>query len=73
MKEATTTLTRAAGHKRYSHFTVIRSDGVNPSLLEMNKVISEDFMPNALKRIPVPLARKNWLTMTRKEKSSHRN
>lgn len=41
-----------SGHKRYSHVTAIRCDGVNPSLLEMNKVISEDSMRNALKRIP---------------------
>jgi hypothetical protein len=41
-----------SGHKRYSHVTAIRCDGVNPELLEMNKVISEDSMRNALKRIP---------------------
>ena len=41
-----------AGHKRYSHVTAIRCDGVNPALLEMNKVISEDSMRNALKHIP---------------------
>jgi Transposase DDE domain group 1 len=41
-----------AGHKRYSHVTAIRCDGVNPALLEMNKVISEDSMRNALRHIP---------------------
>lgn len=41
-----------AGHKRYSHVTAIRCDGVNPVLLGMNKVISEDAMRGALKRIP---------------------
>jgi hypothetical protein len=41
-----------AGHKRYSHVTAIRCDGVNPELLEMNKVISEDSMRGALKHIP---------------------
>lgn len=41
-----------AGHKRYSHVTAIRCDGVNPGLLGMNKVISEDAMRGALKRIP---------------------
>jgi hypothetical protein len=41
-----------AGHKRYSHVTAIRCDGVNPGLLGMNKVISEDALRNALKRIP---------------------
>ena len=29
-----------SGHKRYSHVTAIRCDGVNPGLLDMNKVIS---------------------------------
>jgi hypothetical protein len=41
-----------SGHKRYSHVTTIRCDGVNPGLLNMNKVISEDAMRGALKRIP---------------------
>lgn len=41
-----------SGHKRYSHVTTIRCDGVNPILLNMNKVISEDAMRGALKRIP---------------------
>ena len=41
-----------AGHKRYAHVTAIRCDGVNPGLLGMNKVISEDALRNALKRIP---------------------
>jgi len=41
-----------SGHKRYSHVTAIRCDGVNPGLLNMNKVISEDAMRGALKRIP---------------------
>jgi hypothetical protein len=41
-----------SGHKRYSHVTAIRCDGVNPGLLEMGKVISEDALRNALRRIP---------------------
>jgi hypothetical protein len=41
-----------AGHKRYSHVTAIRCDGVNPGLLGMGKVISEDAMRGALKRMP---------------------
>jgi hypothetical protein len=40
-----------SGHKRYSHVTAIRCDGVNPGLLGMNKVMSEDAMRGALKRI----------------------
>lgn len=39
-----------AGHWRYAHITSIRADGVNPPLLGMGKVVSEDsvrraFMP----------------------------
>jgi hypothetical protein len=41
-----------SGHKRYAHVTAIRCDGVNPGLLGMSKVISEDALRNALKRIP---------------------
>jgi hypothetical protein len=41
-----------AGHRRYSHVTAIRCDGINPGLLGMSKVISEDALRNALKRIP---------------------
>jgi len=37
-----------SGHKRYSHVTAIRCDGVNPGLLGMNKVISEDALRRAL-------------------------
>jgi len=40
-----------SGHRRYAHVTAIRCDGVNPGLLGMNKVISEDALRNALKRI----------------------
>jgi hypothetical protein len=49
-----------AGHKRYAHVTAIRCDGVNPGLLGMDKVISEDALRNALKRIPEP-AGTAWL------------
>ena len=45
-------LSMLAGHRRYSHVTSIRCDGVNPGLLGMKKVISEDALRNALKRIP---------------------
>jgi len=41
-----------AGHRRYSHVTTIRCDGVNPGLLGMNKVISEDALRRALLAIP---------------------
>ncbi|WP_420266026.1 transposase [Candidatus Magnetominusculus dajiuhuensis] len=38
-----------AGQRRYAHITAIRSDGVNPSLLGMTKVVSEDSARRALK------------------------
>jgi hypothetical protein len=41
-----------SGHKRYTHVTAIRCDGVNPGLLGMDKVISEDALRGALKRLP---------------------
>ena len=41
-----------SGHKRYSHVTAIRCDGVNPGLLGMGKVISEDALRRALTAIP---------------------
>ena len=37
-----------AGHKRYAHITAIRGDGVNPELLGMSKVASEDSVRRAL-------------------------
>lgn len=43
-----------SGHRRYSHVTTIRCDGVNPGLLGMNKVISEDALRRALLAIPEP-------------------
>ncbi len=49
-----------SGHKRYSHVTAIRCDGVNPGLLGMNKVISEDALRRALTAIPEAEG-VNWL------------
>jgi Transposase DDE domain group 1 len=40
-----------SGHKRYAHIATIRCDGVNPELLGMNKVISEDAARRALSAI----------------------
>ena len=37
-----------SGHRRYAHVTSIRCDGVNPGLLGMDKVISEDSLRRAL-------------------------
>lgn len=41
-------LSTLAGHKRYAHVTNIRSDGVNPNLLGMGKVVSEDSVRRGL-------------------------
>ena len=49
-----------AGHRRYSHVTTIRCDGVNPGLLGMSKVISEDALRRALLAIP-EAAGVSWL------------
>lgn len=40
-----------AGHKRYAHVTTIRCDGVNPGLLGMSKIVSEDSLRRALLKI----------------------
>jgi hypothetical protein len=40
-----------AGHHRYAHISSIRMDGVNPGLLGMERVLSEDSARRALKRI----------------------
>ena len=40
-----------AGHHRYAHISAIRMDGVNPALLGMERVLSEDAVRRALKRI----------------------
>ncbi len=44
----TLVLSILAGHKRYSHITTIRTDQVNPELLGMEAVTSEDSIRNAL-------------------------
>ena len=45
-------LSMLAGHRRYAHVMAIRCDGINPGLLGMRKILSEDALLNALKRIP---------------------
>lgn len=40
-----------AGHTRYSHITALRCDGVNPKLLGMEKVVSEDSMRRAFLKL----------------------
>jgi hypothetical protein len=41
-----------AGHWRYAHISAIRGDGVNPELLGMTRVASEDSVRRALSAIP---------------------
>ncbi len=53
-------LSALSGHRRYSHVTTIRCDGVNPGLLGMNKVISEDALRRALLAIPEEIG-VSWL------------
>lgn len=40
-----------SGHKRYAHITTLMCDGVNPALLGMNKIVSEDSARRAIKKI----------------------
>jgi len=40
-----------AGHNRYAHINSILFDGINPGLLGMEKVVSEDAARRALKVI----------------------
>jgi hypothetical protein len=37
-----------SGHNRYAHVTALRNDGVNPELLGMKRVLSEDALRRAL-------------------------
>ncbi len=39
------------GHWRFAHINAVRGDGVNPPLLGMDKVVSEDTVRMALSRI----------------------
>jgi Transposase DDE domain group 1 len=41
----------AAGHRRYAHITALRCDPVNPPLLGMRKVLSEDSVRRGLAKI----------------------
>jgi len=41
-----------AGHWRYAHISALRGDGVNPELLGMTKVASEDSVRRALSALP---------------------
>ena len=41
-----------AGHTRYAHVTAIQCDGVNPGLLGMTKIVSEDSLRRGLSKMP---------------------
>lgn len=47
----TVLLSVLAGHKRYAHITTVRTDNVNPELLGMNKVVSEDAVRRAFRQM----------------------
>jgi len=53
-------LSTLAGHKRYAHVTAIRYDKVNPPLLGMTKIYSEDVVRRAFKKVD-PQAAESWL------------
>ena len=47
----TVLLSVLAGHRRYAHITALRCDPVNPPLLGMRKVVSEDSLRRGLEKI----------------------
>jgi len=53
-------LSGLSGHHRYAHITTIRHDGVNPALLGMRKVCSEDSVRRALRTLEAQASRP-WL------------
>jgi hypothetical protein len=56
----TVMLSVLAGHRRYAHITALRCDPVNPPLLGMAKVVSEDAVRRALGKIAEEAGRA-WL------------
>ena len=56
----TVMLSVLAGHRRYAHVTALRCDPVNPPLLGMRKVVSEDSVRRNLEKIEEH-AGLNWL------------
>ena len=48
---ATFLLSMLAGHHRYAHITGIRHDGIQPELLGVTRLVSEDAARRALKRL----------------------
>jgi hypothetical protein len=47
----TTMLSILSGHKRYAHITSLRNDKVNPDLLGMSKICSEDSVRRCCKKL----------------------
>src|SRR5229473_4125180 len=56
----TVMLSVLAGHRRYAHITTLRCDPVNPPLLGMEQVLSEDAVRRGIDKIEEP-AGLNWL------------
>src|SRR5438067_10366717 len=56
----TVMLSVLAGHRRYAHITTLRCDPVNPPLLGMAKVVSEDAVRRTLSKIAAEAGRA-WL------------
>ena len=50
-----------SGHKHYAHITSIRADSVNPQLLGMSKVVSEDSVRRAFRQVEEGVCAK-WKT-----------
>jgi hypothetical protein len=49
-----------SGHRRYAHVTALRFDGVNPQLLGMTKVASEDSVRRAFTDVEEPACAAWW-------------
>jgi len=58
-----------AGHTRYSHMTTVRTDKVNPPLLGMEKIVSDDSVRRGLNKIPEERGR-DWLAESLKKSYS---
>src|ERR1700730_15845186 len=56
----TVLLSLLAGHRRYAHITALRCDPVNPPLLGMARVVSEEAVRRALSKIEAEAGRA-WL------------
>lgn len=73
----TVLLSVLSGHQRYAHMNALRGDGVNPELLGMTKVVSEDsvrrgfaqldeeagirWLQHSLQQVYAPLLGESWL------------